>query len=507
MVSPHGGPKRRQRPNELSVAPQPGAILPSEQEDSVDKQSWRRWILKRWTAVIWLCGAKRSEKTAKRRQSPFTTRKRLAVLMAVSATIALGKLYQIYRAETNPSPFLSSKFNHLSSKIRGVAPPSHLFSFPTPQERVQFYMGDWYNHSQAAAQWASDPTPLCRIDYWKSGMPEIGRPYRFTVRNLQDLVYQGSFQRLPWRPMRSHPGDAGLYHYVTVQQHRGKHVYGNPSDQEYHFRDKQMVLQFGDGKDSANFLSTQYPIMVKTRLAQSVYAERYGNLMDTYSPILGMYEIHRHYNDHFYETDDLWERIPWNMKRNALIWRGSSSGRRREVIEQYIDYPDRDVMDVAFSEILKVHQGKLPRPDSHYLRSEMSVRRLLSYKYLLVLEGWGMASGLKWMLYSNSVVFMAPPTKTSWAMEEKLVPYVHYVPLWQNYSNLPQQLEWARTHDEESFKIALFSRHYMERLVTSSHAHNETIEILLGIDEMYQQLYGATLQQCGKESVDSEYLS
>jgi hypothetical protein len=266
-------------------------------------------------------------------------------------------------------------------------------------------------------------------------------------------------------------------------------------------------LQFGDGKDSANFLSTQYPIMVKTRLAQSVYAERYGNLMDTYPPILGMYEIHRHYNDHFYETDDLWERIPWNMKRNALIWRGSSSGRRREVIEQYIDYPDRDVMDVAFSEILKVHQGKLPRPDSHYLRSEMSVRRLLSYKYLLVLEGWGMASGLKWMLYSNSVVFMAPPTKTSWAMEEKLVPYVHYVPLWQNYSNLPQQLEWARTHDEESFKIALFSRHYMERLVTSSHAHNETIEILLGIDEMYQQLYGATLQQCGKESVDSEYLS
>ena len=43
-----------------------------------------------------------------------------------------------------------------------------------------------------------------------------------------------------------------------------------------------------------------------------------------------------------------------------------------------------------------------------------------------------MASGLKWMLFSNSVVFMAPPTKTSWAMEEKLVPYVHYIPLWQN---------------------------------------------------------------------------
>jgi hypothetical protein len=50
-------------------------------------------------------------------------------------------------------------------------------------------------------------------------------------------------------------------------------------------------------------------------------------------------------------------------KISTLIWRGSSSGQRRKVIVQYIDYDDIPHhrqqysinIDVAFSEISKVH--------------------------------------------------------------------------------------------------------------------------------------------------------
>lgn len=322
-------------------------------------------------------------------------------------------------------------------------------------------------------------------------MPEIGNPYRFTASNLRTLIHQGSWKRWPWRPQRSHPGDALLYHYQLVDSSTAGTQLRRPEPK------KQMILQFGDGKDSANFLSAPYPIMVKTRLTQAVYQERYHDSQYTHQrpPILGMYEIHRHYHDHFYETDDMWNVLPWNSKRSTLIWRGSSSGQRRTVVEQYIDYPQDDI-DVAFSQVLKIHQGKLSQPDAHYLKQPKSIPQLLSYKYLLVLEGWGMASGLKWMLYSNSVVFMAPPTKTSWAMEEKLVPYVHYIPLWQNHSNLPQQLAWARDHDDECYQMVLHSRHYMERLVTSKQAQEETLEILKEMDRIYQENYRALLQSC-----------
>jgi hypothetical protein len=438
----------------------------------------------------------------------------LAILLS-SGMVGLGTLYRIYRAESNPSPFLPDPYNYLPYRIRGVAPPSHLFEFPIPQERIQFYMGDWYHEQIDNNPHLShlNGTIICStVEFWQPGMPEIGRPYRFNGRNLQSVIYQGSWKRLPWRSQRSHPGDANLYHFHLVDTRDNN----NNKEIQYEYSEKQMLLQFGDGKDSAKFLSTPYPLMVKTRLSQWVYEERYGNTGSVsvsgnntttaaiaatiqpphhHPPILGMYEMHRHYHDHFYETDDLWDEIPWYTKHNSIIWRGSTSGQRRGIIQHYIDAPVQDI-DVAFSEILKIHQGKLTQPDEYYLRNAMSVRELLRYKYLLVLEGWGMASSLKWMLYSNSVVFMARPTKTSWAMEEKLVPYVHYVPLWQNHSNLPQQLEWARTHDEECRQISLYSRHYMERLVTSPQAQQDTMEILFGIDRKYQEQYGALLQKC-----------
>ncbi|KAG7365518.1 glycosyl transferase family 90 protein [Nitzschia inconspicua] len=451
---------------------------------------------------------------------------KLLIIITVSSFISTSiVLYGIYRRETLPSPFLSSPYNYLPYHIRGVAPPSHRFSFPTPSQRIQFYMGDWYfsgpNGNNPHLQYLNSSV-LCdssTLQFWKSGMPEIGKPYRFNEHNLHALIYHDAWKRLPWRPQRSHPGDAYLHHFqLLVQQ-----APSSPRNTDIS-SNKQMLLQFGDGKDSANFLSTPYPIMVKTRLSHWVYQERYGSeerqsipvnnprqkqlkqqqqqqgqlnkqLLPHHPPILGMYEIHRHYHDHFYETDDLWEQRPWHTKHNSIVWRGSTSGQRRPVIQTYIDAPRNDI-DIAFSEILTVHKGKFPKPDQYYLRNAMSIKELLSYKYLLVLEGWGMASSLKWMLYSNSVVFMAPPTKTSWAMEELLVPYIHYVPLWQNHSNLPQQLEWARTHDEDCRKMALYSRHYMERLVTSPQAQQETLEILAGIDRIYQEQYGSLLQEC-----------
>jgi len=46
----------------------------------------------------------------------------------------------------------------------------------------------------------------------------------------------------------------------------------------------------------------------------------------------------------------------------------------------------------------------------------------VKYKYILSIEGNDVASGLKWQLYSNSVVFMRKPKIVSWAMEDKLIP-------------------------------------------------------------------------------------
>jgi Glycosyl transferase family 90 len=64
------------------------------------------------------------------------------------------------------------------------------------------------------------------------------------------------------------------------------------------------------------------------------------------------------------------------------------------------------------------------------------------------------SSGLKWALYSNSVVMTQPSTYTSWAMEELLDPWVHYIPLNDDLSDVEEKMQWVIDNDEEASKIA-----------------------------------------------------
>jgi hypothetical protein len=74
----------------------------------------------------------------------------------------------------------------------------------------------------------------------------------------------------------------------------------------------------------------------------------------------------------------------------------------------------------------------------------MSMTELLQYKALILLEGNDISSGLKWALFSNSIVMMPTPTLTSWAMEEMLQPWVHYVPI-EVYSSSSNSIDGSDT--------------------------------------------------------------
>jgi len=92
------------------------------------------------------------------------------------------------------------------------------------------------------------------------------------------------------------------------------------------------------------------------------------------------------------------------------------------------------------------------------------IKQLLRYKAIIMLEGNDVASGLKWALLSQSVVLMPVPKHTSWAMEELLVPYVHYVPLKDDLSDVEQQMQWVLDNEDTAWKISQRSTLWMEDL-------------------------------------------
>ena len=64
------------------------------------------------------------------------------------------------------------------------------------------------------------------------------------------------------------------------------------------------------------------------------------------------------------------------------------------------------------------------------------------------------SSGLKWAMMSQSVVLMTKPKYTSWAMEELLEPWVHYIPLNDQLDDIDEKVQWMIDHTEEAKRIS-----------------------------------------------------
>jgi len=150
--------------------------------------------------------------------------------------------------------------------------------------------------------------------------------------------------------------------------------------------------------------------------------------------------------------------IAYKLKRNSIVWRGNSTGytTRKSVVDRYNAHP---IFNIGFNELVHNVTSNLPTKD--YL----SIEKQLTYKFILSVEGNDVASGLKWQLYSNSVVIMAKPTCVSWAMEDLLVPYVHYIPVKADYSDLEEAFNWALTHEAECIAITKAANAFIEQFL------------------------------------------
>ena len=87
----------------------------------------------------------------------------------------------------------------------------------------------------------------------------------------------------------------------------------------------------------------------------------------------------------------------------------------------------------------------------------------LQYKYQISIPGNDKDSGLNWKLASNSVVLMAHPKIESWLMEGLLQPYVHYVPLKDDYSDLDEILDWCKSNDDKCKEIVINAQQFMRQ--------------------------------------------
>ena len=196
---------------------------------------------------------------------------------------------------------------------------------------------------------------------------------------------------------------------------------------------------------------------------------------DFYQPILWKVTSARHYGMiSKIPTFD----IPYEKKKDMVVFRGALTGLYNEGYKATMKatISDRDkclliqrcrlvyksaespIVDAKLTTAIIKAGEENEIPDKignvELFGSKLNYEQMLSYKGVIMLEGNDISSGLKWALYSNSVVLTQPPTKTSWALEELLEPWVHYVPLNRDLSDVETKMQWVLQNPEAAKKIA-----------------------------------------------------
>lgn len=249
-----------------------------------------------------------------------------------------------------------------------------------------------------------------------------------------------------------------------------------------------VVLQFGDLKYSHDIGFVRIPHIKKFRIAAPpedvekvtaptcVNTPRESLIPDhALQPIIWKLATRRHYG--FLDAVIL-KDMPWEKKKNAAIFRGQLTGSRDGYDKHLPDMENclnlrrcRLVYNHANSELVNARltdtRGRLPDVLNGVAltTSSVTIRHLLRYKGIVMLEGNDVASGLKWALLSESVVLMPIPKHTSWAMEELLRPWVHYVPITEDATDLEEKMEWIVSHDKEARRISYAATLWMQDLV------------------------------------------
>ncbi|KAI8613300.1 glycosyl transferase family 90-domain-containing protein [Chytriomyces sp. MP71] len=229
----------------------------------------------------------------------------------------------------------------------------------------------------------------------------------------------------------------------------------------------------------------------KSIMSQHAWFMERKNIISTNPPIPVISQSKLHcFNDilipmnyHINSTlADLTDKVSWEEKKPVLFWRGATTGggfttttpwrkfgraRALEWEKKWrTAHPDRVfdagaeeppslsnwTVDIGLSNIVQSDQETEATIMQEYgLKKFVTSQKTMDFKYLLVLDGNGWPSRLQSYLHSNSVILYNGIFRDffNWQLE----PFVHYVPVRLDLSDLEERLQWLMDHEDEARQI------------------------------------------------------
>jgi beta-1,4-mannosyl-glycoprotein beta-1,4-N-acetylglucosaminyltransferase len=167
-------------------------------------------------------------------------------------------------------------------------------------------------------------------------------------------------------------------------------------------------------------------------------------------------------------TDNL--LINWNNKDSLLCWRGGCSGinggnsLRVKFVKKIQEY--ESINNVKLSKWWSENKNI---PDELF-SERLNYIEFLKYKIFFIVDGACISSNYMWGFATGCIPFLISNAKC-W-FNEFIQPYVHYIPIEYDLSNLYTQINWVRNNDKLAEIIANNARKFAELYFSSEFQQN-----------------------------------
>ena len=144
--------------------------------------------------------------------------------------------------------------------------------------------------------------------------------------------------------------------------------------------------------------------------------------------------------------------IEWKYRSNDLIWRGGCSGEggnqslRARFVKELYGYPRAE--KVRLSDWWSENKN-IP---NEWIAGRIQYEEFMKYKIFFIVDGNCIASNHMWGFATGCIPFIVS-NSTCWFLH-LAIPYVHYIPIQHDLSNLKKEIEWVKSHDREAEQIA-----------------------------------------------------
>jgi hypothetical protein len=194
-------------------------------------------------------------------------------------------------------------------------------------------------------------------------------------------------------------------------------------------------------------------------------------------------------NNYFYP--DNFPLDHWVKRNSNLCWRGSCSGiggsqsLRARFVEAIHKYSNNQNVKLSTQWLERWHDGNtIP---GYYFADRLHYTEFFNYKIFFIVDGACIASNHMYGFATGAVPFLLS-NANCW-FSHLILPYVHYIPVNYDLSNLIEQIEWVKNNDDKAKIIAnnasQFAKIYFSSEYQKKYIKENIEKIFFKCDELF----------------------